>query len=81
MIRYNKDIMSELKKIGLSSYRIRNEKLLSEKVMTEIRQKKVTMSTLNKLCQLLNCQPGDILEYIPDPAADETSNDTPHNPI
>lgn len=66
MIRYNKDIMSELKKIGLSSYRIRNEKLLSEKVMTEIRQKKVTMSTLNKLCQLLNCQPGDILEYLPD---------------
>lgn len=66
MIKYNKDIMSELKHVGYTSYRLRNEKLLSEKVMTEIRQRKVTMATLNKLCQLLNCQPGDILEYIPD---------------
>lgn len=66
LIKYNKDIMSELKRFGYTSYRLRYEKLLSEKVMTEIRQRKVTMATLNKLCQLLNCQPGDILEYIPD---------------
>ena len=66
MIRYNKDIMSELKKNGYSSYRIRNEKILSQKVLTEIRAKKVTMSTLNKICQLLDCQPGEILEYLPD---------------
>ena len=71
MIRYNKDIMSELKAIGYTSYRIRHEKLLSEKVMTEIRRRKVTMATLNKICSLLNCQPGDILEYIPD----ESEND------
>ena len=58
--------MNELKVRGYSSYRLRNEKILSEKVMTDIRNNKVTMATLNKLCSLLDCQPGDILEYIPD---------------
>lgn len=29
--------------------------------------KAVRFSTLEKLCKVLNCQPGDILEYAPDP--------------
>ena len=31
-----------------------------------IRDNKVDAKTINQICQLLNCQPGDILEYIPD---------------
>jgi len=27
---------------------------------------RMDFSTLNKLCAALNCQPGDLLEYIPD---------------
>jgi len=26
----------------------------------------VDMVTINKLCHILNCQPGDILEFVPD---------------
>ena len=26
----------------------------------------ITMATLNAICRYLNCQPGDVLEYIPD---------------
>ena len=26
----------------------------------------VNTETINKLCQLLNCQPGDIMDYVPD---------------
>lgn len=66
MIVYNKNVMNELKLKGYSSYRLRSEKILSEKVMTDIRNNKVTMATLNKICYLLECQPGDILQYIPD---------------
>lgn len=66
MIIYKKDIMSELKDKGYTSYRLRHEKIMSEKNMTNIRNKKVTMAVLNQLCQLLNCQPGEILEYLPD---------------
>ena len=58
--------MNELKSKGYSSYRLRSEKILSEKVMTDIRNNKVTMATLNRICYLLECQPSDILQYIPD---------------
>ena len=30
----------------------------------------VRFSTLNAICKALNCQPGDILEYIPDSEED-----------
>ena len=28
----------------------------------------IRFSTLNSLCQVLNCTPGDLLEYLPDQA-------------
>lgn len=31
----------------------------------------IRFSTLNAICQALNCQPGDILEYRPDAAPKE----------
>ena len=66
MIKYKSGIMSELKDKGYTSYRLRHEKIMSEKNMTNIRNKKVTMAVLNQICQLLDCQPGEILEYLPD---------------
>lgn len=30
--------------------------------------KAVKLDTLNKICQALKCQPGDLLEYVPDDA-------------
>ena len=66
MIGYKNDILSELKKNGYNTGRIRREKLMAERQLQYIRDNNVTISTLNKLCQLLNCQPGDLLEYIPD---------------
>ena len=32
-------------------------------------------STLEKLCKVLNCQPGDILEYAPDPEPENNESD------
>lgn len=31
----------------------------------------VRFSTLDAICRVLDCQPGDILEYLPDPPAKE----------
>lgn len=36
----------------------------------------VRLSTLNAICKALNCQPGDILEYVDDPE-DTDSCETP----
>jgi putative transcriptional regulator len=34
--------------------------------------KAIRFSTLNEICKALNCQPGDLLEYIPDDLDDDS---------
>ena len=67
-IVYKTNILDELKKSGYSSYILRNEKLLSESTMSKLRNNNstLTLENLSTICSLLNCQPGDIIEYIPD---------------
>lgn len=66
-IRYKVDIMSELKKHGYSSTRIRGEKLIGQSYLQQIRHGElVSWKTLETICSLLDCQPGDILEYVED---------------
>lgn len=63
-IKYKIDVLAELKAAGYNTNRLRNEKLLSEGTIQNIREGKVVnAANLSKLCKLLNCQPGDILEY------------------
>lgn len=35
--------------------------------------KHLPVDALNKICQVLDCQPGDIMEYIPDPEISKES--------
>lgn len=61
------DIMEMLSRRGWSSYRLRNEKILSESIMTRLRSKEsITTNTIDKLCELLDCQPGDLIHYVSD---------------
>ena len=67
MIKYKIDIIQALKRIGYSTYKIRKEKIFTEGQLQQIRENKLlTQEALNKVCTLLNVQPGDILEFIPD---------------
>ncbi len=61
------NVLDALKNKGYSSFRLRKEKILAESTM-ELFRKGDTRSfeLLERLCRLLNCQPGDILEYVPD---------------
>ncbi len=36
--------------------------------------KAIRFNTLNDLCRILQCQPGDLLEYVPDDDPSEQSN-------
>ena len=66
-LKFRIDILSELKNKGYTTYRIRKEKLLSESTVQKLRNgSPVSWENIESICQLLNCQPGDILEYIPD---------------
>ena len=66
-VRYKIDIMAALKEKGYSSTRIREEKLIGQSYLQQIRHNElVSWKTIDTLCKLLECQPGDIIEYIPD---------------
>lgn len=67
-IRYKIDIMQALKEKGYTTYRIRKEKIFGQKTLQDFRDGKPVLSSvcLEKLCQILNLQIGDILEYIDD---------------
>ncbi len=67
MIIINLDVMLARRKMSVTE--------LSEKVGITIanisvlkngRAKAIRFSTLNEICRILGCQPGDILEYIDD---------------
>lgn len=67
MIRYNIDVINELKSKGYSTYRIRQEKIFNETQLQKIRKNELlSQKDLNKLCQMLNIGIGDLLIYIPD---------------
>lgn len=66
-IHYKVDILAELKKKGYSSTRIREEKLIGQSYLQQIRRGElVSWKTLDTICSLLKCQPGDLLEYVED---------------
>lgn len=66
-IQYKTDILPALKKAGYSTYRIRKERIFGERTVQALRTgEMVSVDVLSKLCMLLNCQPGDMLEYVPE---------------
>ena len=70
-IKYKIDIIAELKNKGFSTYRIRKEKLIGESTLQKIRTGElVSWENIDTICTLLQCQPGDILEYVPEGSDD-----------
>ncbi|MCI8681224.1 MAG: helix-turn-helix transcriptional regulator [Oscillospiraceae bacterium] len=65
MLQYKMNVLQELKNAGYSTYRIRAEKILSEGTMQRLRtgSTAITVESLGILCNILRCQPGDILEW------------------
>lgn len=64
-IKYKKDILAALKEKGYSSTRIRNEKIIGQSYLQQLRHgEMVSWKTIETICRLLNCQPGDLLEYV-----------------
>lgn len=65
MIRYKTNLQQRLKEAGYSTYRLRKEKLLPESTIQKLRtgNTTITLESLNVVCSILRCQPGDILEW------------------
>ena len=64
-IRYKMDIMKALKDHGYTSTKIREDKLIGQSYLQQLRHGElVSWKTIDTLCGLLECQPGDLVEYI-----------------
>ena len=64
-IQYKIDVLAELKKKGYSTARIREEKLIGQSYLQQLRHGDlVSWKTIDTLCRLLECQPGDLVEYV-----------------
>ena len=63
-IRYKVDVMAELKRKGYTSTKIREYKLIGQSYLQQLRHGElVSWKTLDTICALLECQPGDLIEY------------------
>lgn len=66
-IRYKIDVLAALREKGYTQNRIREEKLIGQSYLTQIRHGElVSWKTIETICSLLGCQPGDLVEYIPE---------------
>jgi putative transcriptional regulator len=65
MIIFN-DILKMLSNAGWSTYRLKKEKQISNGTILQLRNgKPINTTTVDKICELCNCQPGDIMKYVP----------------
>lgn len=63
-IRFKMDVLAALKAAGYSTARIRKEKLMGEATLQQLRHGElVSWKNMETLCRLLDCQPGDLIEY------------------
>ena len=64
MIRINLDVMMARRKVSLTELADRvGITLANLSVLKTGKARAIRFSTLDALCQALDCQPGDILEY------------------
>lgn len=67
MIIINLDVMMAKRKIGLTELAGQvGITLANLSILKNNKAKAVRLETLNAICHALDCQPGDILEYVED---------------
>lgn len=71
MISYEK-LVKRLKENNITQYKLKQDKILGSATITKIYKnnglngESIDIKVVDKMCKLLNCQPGDILECVDD---------------
>lgn len=62
-IVYKMNVLQALKDAGYNTNKIRKEKIMGEAMLQKLREgQMVSWATLETICVLLDCQPGDLIE-------------------
>ena len=65
MLIYKFDVIEALKEAGYNSTRILKEGTISQGAMQKLRNDEmVGIKSLEKLCEILDMQPGNIIKYV-----------------
>ena len=69
---YKVDVIAVLKEAGYNTNRIRKEKIMGEAMLQKIRSgQMVSWATLETICSLLECQAGDLIEFVKEDGVQE----------
>lgn len=64
-LKYKINVLEALKDAGYTTYKLKKEKLLAESTMQKLREDTmVSTDNLERLCELLKCQPSKLIEYV-----------------
>ena len=73
----NLDVMMAMRKKGLTELAGDIDITLANlSILKNNKAKAIRLSTLNEICKALNCQPGDILEYVEDKKDEENKEES-----
>ena len=62
-----KGTLALFKKHKITTYSIKKHKILGQATYAKILNgENVNLSSIDSLCKYFNCQPGDLIEYVPD---------------
>lgn len=68
MLKYKIDVLETLKESGYNTTRLRKEQIVGESAIQSLRKgEMVGIKTLEKICDILDMQPGNIIKYVEDP--------------
>lgn len=63
-LEYKVDVLKALKEKGYTTYKIRKDKVFSESTVRKFRHNiGVSWENIERLCEVLECQPSDILIF------------------
>lgn len=66
MVSY-KPLWDNMEKQGITTYMLIEKYGINPRTINNLRHDRgITVYTLERLCNILNCKPNDILEFIPD---------------
>ena len=66
-IKYDK-LFALFKEKNITTYKIRQQNIIGQATLTKLKkgQGGLDYRSIDNLCRVLQCQPGDIMEYVPD---------------
>ena len=68
-LQFKVNILESLKEKGYTTYKLRRDNILSQSTLQKLREGKgLAWENIERLCALLECQPGDLLEYVKEAA-------------